>query len=149
MVETITQYRCGICRQLHSTFASASTCEARGVRTLPNDPQVGDIVLCGGYGWWRGDPEWVSFETGAVFHGVKLHRPKMVVVDRRMDESHFWHSIQYIMFTPSYCTGESQVLRTSPTHIPADIIGKATPEDLARYQEEAAKEMQEFSPRLA
>lgn len=153
MVQSLLVHQCEICRTRYDDPAEAHVCEARGIRTLENDPQPGDVVLCGRYGWWRGDPAWVSMGTGHPFHGVPMNEPRMVVTDRRLRRPTYGpasgHVVEYIMYTPSYASGGDQVLMTSPDHIPARMVGRATPEDLSLYREAAARILSQYSPRLA
>lgn len=67
----VKHYACSHCRTEYRSEPEAIACEATG---LPEPRlRVGDVVFAGaGYGWFDGDPRWVS--NPDMLFGAKRHR---------------------------------------------------------------------------
>lgn len=137
MVTPAIKYECDIC---HATFdheEPAIDCEAIGVLALIPDPQIGQIVSCGSFGGWHGDPEWFEAQAGGT---IAVVHPKYVVVDRRPRKGtgRQGHMIDYILWSPSHRDGNPRRCWTSIDHIGiGKMFGMVEPMKLAQYQAEA------------
>jgi len=142
MVTVVTTYACDICKEQHATEAEAHACEAKGVLDMKGGPyQPGQLILCGGQGWWEGDPEWRepgTPEDPAYIHGAIGFHSKWVIIDRRNDPER-GHMIRYTLWTPSARWGKPTVATTSPWHYHVKrVVGEVTPEELAKHRADAA-----------
>lgn len=137
MTQQIIRYACEFCHVEYNTLKEAEECESEGEQPAEYDAQVGDIVSCGYYGWWNGDPNWVSGKEGDFFHDKEMVHPFFIVVARLPaclyrrpgDDG---HNVHYWLWTPSYCEGNPHFAWTSRHHTGMKFRRKATDDELSQ-----------------
>lgn len=85
-VELYPVWVCRVCGRGWPTKEGAETCEASTPTPLAKPGDL--LLLCKGYTWFDGDPDWVVVNGGYEFHGDRTHA--------------FWYMVTAVHRHPSH-----------------------------------------------